>query len=215
VGSPPLTRGAPAHRPTGLLSGGLTPAHAGSTSACGRSICRSSGSPPLTRGAPLLVELIELDGGLTPAHAGSTGCRGCRSSSRRAHPRSRGEHAPLSFAGNAVTGSPPLTRGAPDGRPQARRPNGLTPAHAGSTGQRPGRQQPVPAHPRSRGEHSATAAATASLTGSPPLTRGARPPPRLGDRLPGLTPAHAGSTPPARSRTWPPRAHPRSRGEHA
>ena len=50
--------------------------------------------------------------------------------------------------------------------------------------------------------------------GSSPLTRGARPLVYTVVTLPGLIPAHAGSTKPGLGNWFEPRAHPRSRGEH-
>ena len=70
------------------------------------------------------------------------------------------------------------------------------------------------AHPRSRGENSARAAAIGPLLGSSPLTRGKRQHDRARGHPGGLIPAHAGKTSTASAR--PPRtgAHPRSRGEN-
>ena len=111
-------------------------------------------------------------------------------------------------------GSSPLTRGKPaDREPPADR-MGLIPAHAGKTCQWRLRSQPVPAHPRSRGENDVAAVDTIPDTGSSPLTRG-----KLGDadRVRGLVrliPAHAGKTARGRGASVGPRAHPRSRGEN-
>ena len=93
--------------------------------------------------------------------------------------------------------------------------NGLIPAHAGSTCVPRWRADPHWAHPRSRGEHSPPRWARSVGPGSSPLTRGA---PRFGGveaASAGLIPAHAGSTHLPQVTPPQPRAHPRSRGEHA
>ena len=153
--------------------------------------------------------------GLIPAHAGSTsGCSGAPTS-RRAHPRSRGEHRRKGRHRNPRRGSSPLTRGAraTQGGPEAY--SGLIPAHAGSTPGVSSTSSRRRAHPRSRGEHFLGVNSNYREWGSSPLTRGA---PLLsaldhGDLR--LIPAHAGSTQSIGSSPRFSRAHPRSRGEHS
>ncbi len=91
---------------------------------------------------------------------------------------------------------------------------GLIPAHAGSTPNRQCSRGAASAHPRSRGEHTATSTATRHTSGSSPLTRGAPHAGRYQAVRCGLIPAHAGSTTCSRRALWLTRAHPRSRGEH-
>ncbi len=153
--------------------------------------------------------------GLIPAHAGKTAPGPISHTSRRAHPRSRGENAMLRVRLSLVSGSSPLTRGK---RPtQQPRPalRGLIPAHAGKT--RAGRlsSRSPGAHPRSRGENHDAPASSRREYGSSPLTRGKLQ--RQGQTHPvvGLIPAHAGKTRPWPPATRPTRAHPRSRGENA
>ena len=213
-GSSPLTRG---KLEVGLLGGGslgLIPAHAGKTRlpwalagppqahprSRGENPPRLSparqvpGSSPLTRGKHITKKEGKPSLGLIPAHAGKTFARSIRSTSVRAHPRSRGEN--------------PLYTVWPMGV------NGLIPAHAGKTRPPLSRSRRARAHPRSRGENAHTWFTYSSEYGSSPLTRGK---PRLGVRAAygvGLIPAHAGKTPSGRSlnsATW---AHPRSRGEN-
>ena len=94
---------------------GLIPAHAGSTAFVIRRLAQESahprsrgehmprvdstschlGSSPLTRGAHAQWTCVRASDGLIPAHAGSTPFWACLDSSRRAHPRSRGEHLSL------------------------------------------------------------------------------------------------------------------------
>ena len=68
--------------------------------------------------------------------------------------------------------------------------------------------------PPACGEHKLKEATSSNRPGSPPRVRGARlaPARRLVDQ--GITPARAGSTPPARSRHTTTRDHPRACGEH-
>ena len=92
---------------------------------------------------------------------------------------------------------------------------GLIPAHAGKTGspQRVARDRR--AHPRSRGENSTPFAASCAVMGSSPLTRGKRASSPSTRSHAGLIPAHAGKTGRAESPSYPPGAHPRSRGENS
>ena len=130
-GSSPLTRGKRRSRrviPTCL---GLIPAHAGKTTpqqglhATPRAHPRSrgentikplarerlQGSSPLTRGKPSPKWISPLGLRLIPAHAGKTIRLRVPLSSRRAHPRSRGENAMAKGKISAEEGSSPLTRG--------------------------------------------------------------------------------------------------------
>ncbi len=233
-GSSPLTRGAQRRRGTRAVTPGLIPAHAGSTgggvnsgsvdTAHPRSrgehfppliaANKGRGSSPLTRGAlPSRLSLLSRRG-LIPAHAGSTTRWMMRKALLTAHPRSRGEHALRSACAFTVGGSSPLTRGAryPD-FPWVY-PKGLIPAHAGSTSRHRAIHRSFPAHPRSRGEHSASASVITVCEGSSPLTRGARFKDMVMPGPEGLIPAHAGSTTASVRVEKVGEAHPRSRGEH-
>ena len=173
------------------------------------------GSSPLTRGA-LQVEIDNgMVTGLIPAHAGSTRRFCFYFFASRAHPRSRGEHFLCMSSTFRSVGSSPLTRGARRRTFTGDRPNGLIPAHAGSTRMNRTVIQSWRAHPRSRGEHLTCTLVSDEVQGSSPLTRGAR-----GLILPcfvcrGLIPAHAGSTVSFRAKAACTSAHPRSRGEHS
>ena len=173
------------------------------------------GSSPLTRGAPIRDGVLGSSGGLIPAHAGSTAGGQQYPHQPRAHPRSRGEHESNLWDGEDDEGSSPLTRGAPGRATIAQAHQRLIPAHAGSTGLAVMTALRIAAHPRSRGEHAVGLSANQYQEGSSPLTRGARPAPRVQNSEYRLIPAHAGSTP---SRVISHRrspAHPRSRGEHS
>ncbi len=172
------------------------------------------GSSPLTRGARSGIWQKPRRRWLIPAHAGSTPMNRGGVSYATAHPRSRGEHPALQGTYAASSGSSPLTRGAPCWSARLAKRWGLIPAHAGSTNWPSCLGKLSGAHPRSRGEHTASLVCVEAGDGSSPLTRGAPGiDPRRGLNS-GLIPAHAGSTrtswcgPTSRS------AHPRSRGEH-
>ena len=90
----------------------------------------------------------------------------------------------------------------------------LIPARAGNTSPVSVTLSPMPAHPRSRGEHVSLIFLLILACGSSPLARGTRlhsVPCGVRHRL---IPARAGNTTISRATSMPPAAHPRSRGEH-
>ena len=93
----------------------------------------TGGSSPLARGPLRTSPHSWPQRGLIPARAGNTRhcCR--RSCARRAHPRSRGEHAGLDSGNDHIKGSSPLARGPPHPASQEGRGRGLIPARAGTT----------------------------------------------------------------------------------
>ncbi len=171
------------------------------------------GSPPLARGRPLGQDGRPLEDRITPARAGTAKAR---TSARRVmtdHPRSRGD-GPEDDASAAVgAGSPPLARGRPRRASRRARPDGITPARAGTAPPTSPAAHGAVDHPRSRGDGGPGRRLPQLDEGSPPLARG-----RLfcGDAKNtgvGITPARAGTArrrPPRRRR---PRDHPRSRGD--
>ena len=176
---------------------------------------RRSGSSPLTRGKRGHARPHPVGGGLIPAHAGKTPCPASSHSSRRAHPRSRGENGQAGGEATERRGSSPLTRGkhvevghGPEG-------HGLIPAHAGKTDRSHAGDLLAGAHPRSRGENRRSWRICSMILGSSPLTRGKLLGVQQSLDLAGLIPAHAGKTsaPPSPPGSAP--AHPRSRGENA
>ena len=174
----------------------------------------AGGSSPLTRGKRRRRQLLGRTPGLIPAHAGKTGCSSARGSSRRAHPRSRGENTTVGTMPGAGPGSSPLTRGKRHAACPRRTVKRLIPAHAGKTHLTPIISRPAGAHPRSRGENRRARNWIPSAAGSSPLTRGKRSW-RSCRRSPlWLIPAHAGKTGGTRSRSCGHWAHPRSRGEN-
>ena len=132
--------------------------------------------------------------GLIPAHAGKTPCPASSHSSRRAHPRSRGENDRPAPIRSDPRGSSPLTRGKPPSTDTA--------------------QSPPRAHPRSRGENADTVSKSRGCRGSSPLTRGKLIREAWERHNRGLIPAHAGKTIIVGVLAVPGWAHPRSRGEN-
>ena len=112
TGSSPLTRGKLPHRGSGRKAGRLIPAHAGKTRrwrpatrptrahprSRGENMKKADaealkqGSSPLTRGKLGIALDVDPTEGLIPAHAGKTAPGPTSHTSRRAHPRSRGEN---------------------------------------------------------------------------------------------------------------------------
>ena len=113
------------------------------------------------------------------------------------------------------SGSSPLARGPQPRSFHPARTRGLIPARAGTTLVRVGASPIVGAHPRSRGDHRSLWLTPPVGRGSSPLARGPLSSDLNRNRIVGLIPARAGTTSdrtPTRNR---PRAHPRSRGDHA
>ena len=152
---------------------------------------------------------------LIPAHAGKTGRTPIWECCGRAHPRSRGENADSIRSISPVGGSSPLTRGKrwPRGWPAGR--TRLIPAHAGKTSSQAASGSRPMAHPRSRGENSATPTVKGEFKGSSPLTRGKRTDRKFRSVHSGLIPAHAGKTDKCLNGIQSGSAHPRSRGENS
>ena len=193
-GSSPLTRGKLSRGQHTQPVRGLIPAHAGKTSASGtgmggprahprsrgenavarNKVTNNIGSSPLTRGKRIIVFRFRFRLGLIPAHAGKT--------------------PGVAHGSTSGSGSSPLTRGKRNHPRLHQARHGLIPAHAGKTWWSCEPSLHVGAHPRSRGENSATASVVSLTQGSSPLTRGKR---RRVDRRRasrGLIPAHAGKT---------------------
>ncbi len=172
------------------------------------------GSSPLARGAQPPADAARGLVGLIPARAGSTSGASRLTSTEPAHPRSRGEHAPVDWGRPSPDGSSPLARGALEARDDEIVRGRLIPARAGSTA-RPSRPTVrCSAHPRSRGEHTRAIFPSAWATGSSPLARGAPSTPAHSAATPRLIPARAGSTTRRAGGCGGAPAHPRSRGEH-
>src|SRR5439155_14683713 len=89
---------------------------------------------------------------LTPACAGTTRRPPTSTSSRSAHPRVRGDDMKENYGGYLDFGSPPRARGRRDESTLRALPLRLTPACAGTTGDRCRRPERPSAHPRVRGD---------------------------------------------------------------
>ena len=172
------------------------------------------GSSPLARGTRPLVSDKISQGGLIPARAGNTRRSLHGGRSRRAHPRSRGEHFVLSARLLWRMGSSPLARGTRPLVSDKISQGGLIPARAGNTTRqsRPGGAHR--AHPRSRGEHPILVLISSRRAGSSPLARGTPGFISIKHDATGLIPARAGNTVWGGVTIRTIRAHPRSRGEH-
>ena len=179
-----------------------------------RGLLPQPGSSPLARGTPIEVDPVLGALRFIPARAGNTWAFATSLSPRVVHPRSRGEHDPVSRGLSSLAGSSPLARGTP--RPARPRHRGrrFIPARAGNTRLIVERVAMAAVHPRSRGEHPASATTSLAGAGSSPLARGTRrgrprrhPPTRF-------IPARAGNTWPGSGRATSSTVHPRSRGEH-
>ena len=133
---------------------------------------RQRGSSPLARGTRRCHSQGATKPRLIPARAGNTAYPLAEEDHAPAHPRSRGEHVPVTLAPERAFGSSPLARGTReliDHRGQRLR---LIPARAGNTGYGESRPRAPQAHPRSRGEHPTPTARSISGGGSSPLARG-------------------------------------------
>ena len=156
-GSPPRMRGKPSPGAHRAHPGGITPAHAGKTSArrtsrrsirdhpraCGENGTLSTmpgaiaGSPPRMRGKPgELGYSLDIDG-ITPAHAGKTMRFMQQWCATGDHPRACGENVNVLSEKLPRKGSPPRMRGKPSTRFSGALPAGITPAHAGKTRGKP------------------------------------------------------------------------------
>ncbi len=173
-----------------------------------------SGSSPLTRGKQQRRYVFKRLERLIPAHAGKTYRFTAACAQPPAHPRSRGENEIARAEDVNSNGSSPLTRGKRSHRSDPPACLRLIPAHAGKTAASWRTRPRARAHPRSRGENSASPTPPDASSGSSPLTRGKRAVVSTSLTPCRLIPAHAGKTTAAavrRRRRW---AHPRSRGEN-
>ena len=172
------------------------------------------GSSPLARGTRNVNRLQAVEARLIPARAGNTTGKFHPGGKGTAHPRSRGEHGETGGIEIFAFGSSPLARGTLGFTRNKRHKLRLIPARAGNTSSNALAAFFMPAHPRSRGEHSMNAAVSGSCIGSSPLARGTQSACRRLQAEVWLIPARAGNTSIAWLRACIRSAHPRSRGEH-
>ena len=132
----------------------------------------SSGSSPLARGTFRELNRENISIRLIPARAGNISTRFFCSAVSSAHPRSRGEHVVGVVHLVDGLGSSPLARGT---WTRCERPpcnHRLIPARAGNIYRLVLIRCPIPAHPRSRGEHKEHDIKEHAHRGSSPLARG-------------------------------------------
>ena len=172
LGSSPLARGTfreLAHRTPFLR---LIPARAGNILARHKTPCTKS-AHPRSRGEHFgFVYLAGETVGSSPLARGTCLLRNLNQSNRLAHPRSRGEHGQTARRIPQHLGSSPLARGTSDylfPGPDYRR---LIPARAGNINSLIGLGADLAAHPRSRGEHSASTAILSPALSAHPRSRG-------------------------------------------
>ena len=173
-----------------------------------------NGSPPRMRGKLAEVSDLVFRSRITPAHAGKTFLSSDLHFSQADHPRACGENGRLLLFRLGLCGSPPRMRGKPllcgASSPHIR----ITPAHAGKTLLPPTNNRYLTDHPRACGENLSSSTPNALISGSPPRMRGKQNTLTL-KRFPcRITPAHAGKTSSANSRTRASSDHPRACGEN-
>ena len=173
------------------------------------------GSSPLARGTSSITDGATTTSRLIPARAGNMPGTSPGTPQTAAHPRSRGEHVFMAAEEPGVHGSSPLARGTSTHTRVGASSCRLIPARAGNISLIRALLFPHSAHPRSRGEHSATSRISSSDAGSSPLARGTSAHQPVQSHLGRLIPARAGNI--SAGGQWLRReaAHPRSRGEHA
>ena len=174
----------------------------------------SNGSPPHTRGILPISEKNRCIRGITPAHAGNTSSICKRPSTPWDHPRTRGEYCVNAIVEIIKEGSPPHTRGIPEGIATIDVELGITPAHAGNTTCHQKMVADQWDHPRTRGEYNLVESINRNREGSPPHTRGILAMALLFAPIAGITPAHAGNTAAGSAAAAAAGDHPRTRGEY-
>ena len=212
IGSPPHTRGKGKEQPGRADDPGITPAHAGKSRVVrpsgspprdhprtrGEKLASISGrparegSPPHTRGKGHPGRYAVASHGITPAHAGKRIQFARFVVKTRDHPRTRGEKSAVRVLHESEVGSPPHTRGKGDYVFSVDGSAGITPAHAGKSGECSSPKSPIRDHPRTRGEKLAKKSFRCWGSGSPPHTRGKGIEERGYTCSVRITPAHAG-----------------------
>ena len=152
-GSPPLARGTAIKQGGKAPKGGITPACAGNSGKCRRTVRQRGdhprlrgeqsvsasitpfrmGSPPLARGTASDYDKDFIYRGITPACAGNRWVMALRLPEREDHPRLRGEQLPAFAAVKHGAGSPPLARGTGVDVVKRHTQRGITPACAGNS----------------------------------------------------------------------------------
>ena len=153
-----------------------------------------SGSSPRVRGTPTRWNRPPRGGGIIPACAGNTQVAYGRIPNTRDHPRVCGEHIHRLSRSEEASGSSPRVRGTHNVLVVRIEKDGIIPACAGNTLNRPHEMRHARDHPRVCGEHSPDGLIAARNEGSSPRVRGTRLancPDSFGK---GIIPACAGNT---------------------
>ncbi len=234
IGSSPRPRGTPRGMRHEFCCARLIPAPAGNTDGADRAvdgneahprargehiprgahIHHRDGSSPRPRGTRHDRGEVSKVSRLIPAPAGNTLGSSDPSCAPSAHPRARGEHAPVRARLASTCGSSPRPRGTPGQDAQQPSHLRLIPAPAGNTARHSLNCALSAAHPRARGEHPATFVHADYPDGSSPRPRGT--PDSAGQTFADcrLIPAPAGNTENGVPTMALASAHPRARGEH-
>ena len=198
-GSAPHMRGIPATRRHRLRTRRISPAHAGNTQplflwmsstpdqprTCGEYILSATrprvacGSAPHMRGIPRPERQAELFRRISPAHAGNTAYSVVATGAVRDQPRTCGEYVLLGFGGGHRVG--------------------ISPAHAGNTRKVYGVDFTIWDQPRTCGEYLDRILGPDMNLGSAPHMRGIPAVGYCSRSGAGISPAHAGNTPPNRA----------------
>ena len=214
MGSPPRMRGKGHRIPLRHPLQGITPAYAGKSSACRRTlsagwdhprICgekaemggfipRFSGSPPRMRGKVLPDRGRVLGVGITPAYAGKSFPTSMFRSVGRDHPRICGEKLFATVDCPPYLGSPPRMRGKGVSQTFKLAKDGITPAYAGKS--QTSLFTPIFSrdHPRVCGEKNKFHPSVFGCIGSPPRMRGKAFSELASSIGKGITPAYAGKS---------------------
>ena len=171
------------------------------------------GSPPRMRGEEVLGRWCVTSSRITPAHAGRSHGTSELSDVLRDHPRACGEKLFLKPIPRTGQGSPPRMRGEDGVDINHIWQLGITPAHAGRSGNLKRGKNHEKDHPRACGEKNSTHPQSRNQRGSPPRMRGEggrRSTMPIRDRI---TPAHAGRRSGQAVHAYAARDHPRACGE--
>mgnify|MGYP006924788438 CR=1 FL=1 len=146
------------------------------------------------RGKVCIVCCAALVGRITPAHAGKRTASQCQRARPRDHPRACGEKCVVGVCIVLPKGSPPRMRGKVLAALMPENRVGITPAHAGKSGQFIRLRILHRDHPRACGEKNRHQCREYMAQGSPPRMRGkvCTIPSRA--LVIGITPAHAGKS---------------------
>ena len=111
---------------------------------------------------------------ITPAHAGTTPLPQGRRHTSPDHPRACGDYIFTFYSYIGAPGSPPRMRGLLLSAKCQTLLKRITPAHAGTTSLRRGREKRQGDHPRACGDYSGGGMEKSTRKGSPPRMRGLR-----------------------------------------